>query len=83
MMDAVHATHRAFMSNVGLTWPGGESRATDQGPTALENLPASVAAEIKAVDRTLRSIRTSQPIAQWRLENGAFELPGDFEEGRQ
>jgi hypothetical protein len=36
--------------------------------TGLENLPANYAAAIKGVDETRRSMRLSQPIAQWRTE---------------
>jgi hypothetical protein len=41
---------------------------TDPIDTGLENLPADYAAAIKGVDDTHRSMRLSEPIAQWRTE---------------
>jgi hypothetical protein len=43
--------------------------APDASASVPVDVPAKLAAEIKAVDEMHRSIRAKQPIAQWRLES--------------
>ena len=48
-----------------------------------ENLPAAVAADIKAVDEMHRSIRTQSIDRAVAVRGSALELPGDLEESGQ
>ena len=67
-ISAVELPQAVAAANARPGYADAQYARTDFTDTGLEKVPANYAAAIKGVDDTHRSMRLSQPIAQWRTE---------------